>query len=479
MATMCRLLALLGAGVGVGLADLPVATVLRGKRDARSNECQSWWSPMLIGPTKSNATLLLAFCKPGSQERNATPIVHLVKSTDAGRSFGTPITLPPSLGEVAYSSRAGAIVMLNQMGQEGANYAGFEARDSPCHQAMVKLCGPTAGKGTQCTQCEQHHAAALKAAGCTPKKLAELCGPPSSPGSHRPPPCPASNLNPAGPCMAADLPPPCADELLKSHGSVTVSTNEGRTWSTPKLIEVNNSLGPHYIGGGLNHGLELQVGKYAGRLAFARRFDDAHYWRNLHNNSAYMRSFVLFSDNGADGPWTAGQLLPASWTECQIAEMQNGSLLMSSRVESCHYGPSPACLAGEKRGFARSDDGGYTWAEIWYAPSDIPLAVCDQAICSDPTTEGSTVGTIYWAHPGNYSGDRSNYTVHRSNDGGGTWQFVNRVYGGGSGYSDAVVIPDPTAPSGQTLVMAFQKTWMPPGQCEGGGYDIGLARLQL
>ena len=80
----------------------------------------------------------------------------------------------------------------------------------------------------------------------------------------------------------------------------------------------------------------------------------------------------------------------------------------------------------------------------------------------------------------NTSRTRSNYTLHSSSNGGASWDFVNRVYGGGAGYSDAIVVPDPAAPGGETLLMAFQKTFTPPvAGIEGGGYDVGLARLPL
>ena len=100
-----------------------------------------------------------------------------------------------------------------------------------------------------------------------------------------------------------------------------------------------------------------------------------------HNEQQYFHSFVIFSDNnGAHTPqqhlapaltdrsvvragvsWTAGQLLPKGWTECQVAEMQNGSLLMTSRM----YGrpwltPGRPMRSDLRRGFARSDDGGWT-----------------------------------------------------------------------------------------------------------------------
>ena len=50
--------------------------------------------------------------------------------------------------------------------------------------------------------------------------------------------------------------------------------------------------------------------------------------------------------------WAAGQLLPMGWTETQLAELKNGSLLLTSRTG---YG---YIAAGLRRAFARSDDGG-------------------------------------------------------------------------------------------------------------------------
>jgi hypothetical protein len=92
----------------------------------------------------------------------------------------------------------------------------------------------------------------------------------------------------------------------------------------------------------------------------------------------------------------------------------------------------------------------------------------------------SSASTMYWAHPQSTSRSRSSYTLHSSSNGGATWDFASRVYGGGAGYSDAIVVADPAVPGGETLLMAFQKTFTPPVLgVEGGGYDVGLARLPL
>ena len=127
------------------------------------------------------------------------------------------------------------------------------------------------------------------------------------------------------------------------------------TFSAPALLAVNNSLGPHYTGGGLNHGIEIQHGPHAGRLALARRFDCPGAMGD-HGMPVYFRSVVLFSDDQGTS-WTVGQLLPQGWTECQVAEMSNGSLLMTSRMYGPPYLSSPPKRTDRRRGFARSDDG--------------------------------------------------------------------------------------------------------------------------
>ena len=45
------------------------------------------------------------------------------------------------------------------------------------------------------------------------------------------------------------------------------------------------------IGGGLNHGIEIQRGPHKGRLVLALRFDTA-----CAHSPDYMRAYALFSD---------------------------------------------------------------------------------------------------------------------------------------------------------------------------------------
>jgi len=290
-----------------------------------------------------------------------------------------------------------------------------------------------------------------------------------------PPPPPPT---PTGVVNASQLPQLRPDELANCETGLAKSYDNGATWSKLERITVKNSLGPMYTGGGLNHGIQLHYGPHAGRVAMARRFDCAPAGAGT---KEYMRSFVLFSDDGGNN-WEAGELLPEGWTECQVAEMRNGSLLMSSRLEHTfpQWQPSPDNTTwpnpdrqNKRRAFARSDDGGRTWADLWYLADRQPeiqhyTSECAHALVSAPD------GTIYWGHPGGGTDghDRSNYTMQVSHTGGATWELLDHVEPLGAGYSDAHLMPD------GSLLVAFQRTFDPPvPSIEGGGYDLALARI--
>jgi hypothetical protein len=88
-----------------------------------------------------------------------------------------------------------------------------------------------------------------------------------------------------------------------------------------------------------------------GRLALARRFDCPAVMGD-HGKEGYFHSFVLYSDDHG-GSWTVGQLAPQGWTECQVAELKNGSLLMTSRMYGKPWLSTPPRASDLRRGFAR------------------------------------------------------------------------------------------------------------------------------
>ena len=73
---------------------------------------------------------------------------------------------------------------------------------------------------------------------------------------------------------------------------------------------------------------------------------------------------------------------------------------------------------------------------------------------------------MYFGHPGEAipgpnEGTRSNYTILRSLDEGGSWDFLEVVFPNGSGYSDMHLLPSPVgadADWGDLIGVAFQKS---------------------
>ena len=116
------------------------------------------------------------------------------------------------------------------------------------------------------------------------------------------------------------------------------------------------------------------------------------------------------------------------YTEAEIAELHNGSVLLTSRN---FFGQS----SGEgPRLFARSDSGGASWAANWSAGPDLPDPYCEASIVANGE---NTV--LYFGNPSN-SKARSNYSLHRSSDGGRTWPTSKVLYSGPAAYSDLTMI---------------------------------------
>ena len=212
---------------------------------------------------------------------------------------------------------------------------------------------------------------------------------------------------------------PCAGCQLWSMRS----DDDGVTWSVPRRISTADDQPANATyGSALASGVALTAGPYAGRLVVPLRHDCG-----CHDLRA---SFVVYSDDGG-ATWRGGAemlLLPrfgGGWTECQAAQLRNGSLILTSRN---FYGRS----SGQgPRLFARSDDGGRTWAANWSAPrASLPDPYCEASLISQPSP-----GLLLFGNPSN-ARRRENFSVHASYDGGRTWPESVVVYAGGAAYSD-------------------------------------------
>ena len=197
------------------------------------------------------------------------------------------------------------------------------------------------------------------------------------------------------------------------------SSDHGATWTAPKRANLASGTPEEATyGSSLASGIALR----SGRLLVALRHD------------CYEKvggSFVMYSDDGG-ASWVAGQkmvLLPqygGGWTECQVAELSNGSVLLTSRNTFAPFAEQGPRL------MARSDDGGATWAANWTA-YDLPDPYCEASMLSDAQ------GGLFLGNPSHPS-RRLNFSVHRSFDGGRTWPASVVVYAGDAGYSDMAFV---------------------------------------
>ena len=203
--------------------------------------------------------------------------------------------------------------------------------------------------------------------------------------------------------------------MAKSHDA-------GATWSLPEVInQTNPAYGPHYGGSGRTQGYELQRGPHKGRLVVpkigattAEQAAKPDPWRQMH-------AMVMYSDDQGK-TWTMGQEtggVHTQWDECTLTEMHNGSVLLSPRVDDPYDAdpkhPDPnATRRLTTRGFARSDDGGATFAEVWTVYERQP-EIYDSA-CSDGLVYSPKTGKMYWGKPYGINGTRTNYTLMQSSD---------------------------------------------------------------
>ena len=116
--------------------------------------------------------------------------------------------------------------------------------------------------------------------------------------------------------------------------------------------------------------------------------------------------------------------------------------------------------------------GAQDWAEVWaVSVRDLPVHRCEASL----TSIGSTL--FFGAPMNSTTGDRTNFTIYSSTDGGKHWSWFAGVYAQSSGYSDVVALDHPNDQH-HHLGVAFQLGHNLP-HVEGGGYDIAFARIPV
>ena len=191
--------------------------------------------------------------------------------------------------------------------------------------------------------------------------------------------------------------------------------NGSSVWAPVVDFHVINGIAPYHAGTGLSRGLRLKYGPHAGRMVIAVHYNCNVFGDGPQRQAAMYRAGLLYSDNGIS--WTAGEMLPTSWTECHITEMTNGSILMSSRRD---WAPWFVDKYNPTRMLARSDDGGSTWSEIWDITTDDQRWLVYPRIAAGIATDHNT-GDIYQIWQDQMWQGSAGIRVLKSKDGGKHW----------------------------------------------------------
>jgi len=212
-----------------------------------------------------------------------------------------------------------------------------------------------------------------------------------------------------------------------------VSHNEGVSWSPPHDPVLG--LADSFLAGSANGLLLSNSSPAPGRMMMC----GTNYYESTRPPSAQVGARVWYSDdsNGAPGTWVSPPTsLVLSMSECAMAELGNGSVLINFRAN--HLIP---CLC---RSQVRSDDGGVTWSPLAYVPDLI------EPVCSAGLLELPNGGGLLFSNPATLA-SRVNMTVRRSRDGGLTWPDKVQIWPEGCAYS--VLVPVGASGGGEAGVV--------------------------
>lgn len=221
-------------------------------------------------------------------------------------------------------------------------------------------------------------------------------------------------------------------EIPTSYLQAIKSTDDGKTWTNP--IDLNSQVKEEwmqFIGTGPGRGIQLENGKYKGRIIVPIYFS---------NMVRVMSCAVIYSDD--DGlTWTRSDspndnrtisyqpksaeeigtsIRKYELTECQVVELNDGTIQLYMRN---HYGNGRVARAN-------SYDGGASWEEFEFV-DDLLNPVCQFSVISYPNEDQDI---ILFSGPFSEK-KRENGVLMISKDGGQSFKPVQTIEEGSFVYS--------------------------------------------
>lgn len=202
------------------------------------------------------------------------------------------------------------------------------------------------------------------------------------------------------------------------------SEDDGRTWSAP--VEITGAVKRPdwtWYATGPGSGIAIEQGPHAGRLVIPCDHIEA--------GSRRYFSHVFFSDDHGK-TWQLGGRTPRDRVnECQVVELQGGSLLLNMR----NYDRN-----ARTRQVAFSDDGGVTWRDQRHDAALVE-PICQAAVERFAWPRAGRPGVILFSNPASQQ-RREGMTLRASLDEGRSWAESRLLHAGPSAYSDLAVLGD-------------------------------------
>jgi sialidase-1 len=205
---------------------------------------------------------------------------------------------------------------------------------------------------------------------------------------------------------------------------VICSTDDGRTWSTPREITAETKRENWtWYATGPGSGIQLQHGPHRGRLVIPCDHIEA--------GTKHYYSHIVYSDDHGE-TWHLGGTTPDHQVnECEVVELAGARLMLNMR----NYDRTK-----KNRQVAISDDGGLTWKDQRFDPALIE-PICQAAIQRYAWPGEASESVILFSNPASRDG-RVNMTVRASPDECRTWTAARVLHAGPSAYSDLAVLAD-------------------------------------
>jgi sialidase-1 len=209
---------------------------------------------------------------------------------------------------------------------------------------------------------------------------------------------------------------------------ISSSNNDGLKWSKPIEITAKTKRPEwRWYATGPGVGIQLQKKPWKGRMVIPCD----HSVVSANDPDGYNSHVIISDDHGKT--WHIGGVITPKVNECQIVELENGTLMINMR----NYDRSKT-----SRAIATSSDGGITFSKVTHDPVLVE-PICQASFLRCTLRSMHDRNRLLFSNPAHAQrGNRRDMTVRMSYDEGLSWPVSKLLYPGPSAYSCLTILPD-------------------------------------